>query len=97
MTKVEAIDRIVFAVLGVIALLLLLQFGDFTPSEGERAAEAYEAARNSGASGTQLCRSAQVVEIAHRTRGEASKADQWKMYASNDCAGASLKEGYHAY
>jgi len=63
-------------------------------SPGERAEEAYLDAKNSGAAQAQLCRSAQAVEQAYRTSGEASKADQWKLYAQIDCSSAYFNEGY---
>lgn len=63
------------------------------PSDGDRAAEAYQQARNSGASYTQLCRSAKVVETAYRVRGEGSRADEWAQTARINCNGAALIEG----
>lgn len=91
MTKVQAIDRIVYAVLGVIALLVLIEFGNLMPNEGDRAAEAYEQARNSGASDDQLCRSAEAVGYAYAAAGDDETASRWASDARAHCANASIR------
>ena len=63
-------------------------------SKGDEAAEAYEIAKNSGASDAQLCRSAQAVWDAYVASGDATEAEQWKTQASIDCSLAHFKEGY---
>ena len=76
----------------------LLMFGaaalQMLPTEGDRAADAYHDLRLSGASNTQLCRSAKVVEQTYRASGQANEAEQWKLYAQIDCSGAYFNEGY---
>lgn len=82
---------------GVLATICVIVIAQLAPSEGDKAAEVYEQARNSGASMSQLCRSAKAVEATYRAHGEGSKADQWALYANIDCNSAALMEGYHPY
>jgi hypothetical protein len=93
-TTVQAIDRIVYAVLGVIALLLLIEFGDFTTSEGDRAAETFQQVKDSGSSETQLCRSARAVQEAYARDGDAAEENNWRDWANIHCSMAFFKEGY---
>jgi hypothetical protein len=95
MTKVEAIDGIVFAVLGVFALMLLIEFGNFTPSEGDRAAETFQQVKDAGSSETQLCRSARAVQEAYARDGDAAEEQNWRDWAGIHCSMALFKEGYH--
>jgi hypothetical protein len=72
----------VAGVLGIAAL------AEIAPSNGDRAAAAFDQARNSGASDTELCRSATVVANTYRAEGQASKVTQWSLYADIFCGGA---------
>jgi hypothetical protein len=74
--------------------IVVLALAGCSQSAGERAEGAYTDAKNSGASQTQLCRSAQAVEQGYRADGDSEKADQWELYAQIDCSGAYFKEGY---
>jgi hypothetical protein len=92
MTKVTIIDAICVCGAAVLALMALVEFSS---NDGDRAKDAYEAAKNSGASGSQLCRSAKAVEEAYRAAKDASNAEQWSLYARIDCSGAFFNEGYN--
>lgn len=63
-------------------------------SAGEKAEAEYEAAKNSGASQAQLCRSAKAVAQAYSRAGDAEAAAQWQDYAQIDCSLAYFTEGY---
>jgi hypothetical protein len=82
---------------GALATIGVIAFAQLAPSEGDKAAEAYEQARISGASMTQLCRSAKAVEQEYRFSKDNAKAEQWALYARVDCNSASLIEGYRPY
>ena len=63
-------------------------------SEGERAEAEYDRIRYSGASQSQLCRSALAVSEAYRLDGKSQDAQAWAGYAESDCAMAYFTEGY---
>jgi len=87
-------DAIVVGALLVVGALAMSQL---SISEGDKAAQAYQQARNAGASQAQLCRSAKAVEATYRVHGEGSKADGWAQNARLDCNSAALIEGYRPY
>jgi len=91
MRKRGAIDLLA---LGALGLVCVLAFAELAPSDGDRAAQAYEAAKNSGASDTQLCRSARAVQDAYAAEGDAVEAENWDGWAKIHCLGASFNEGY---
>lgn len=63
-------------------------------SEADRAAEAFEMAKSSGASETELCRSAQQVAAAYGRTSDTAQAENWESWARIHCSLASLNEGY---
>ncbi len=94
MKKVMTGDVIV---VGALVLVGALAMSQVSQSEGDKAAGAYQQARNAGASHTQMCRSAKAVEATYRANGQGSRADQWAQTAAINCNSAALIEGYRPY
>ena len=63
-------------------------------SEAEQAEATFVAARNSGVSETELCRSAQAVKDAYERESDNAKAESWASLAQAHCSLAFFKEGY---
>jgi hypothetical protein len=79
---------------GGVLLFCALALIEFAPSQGDRAAEAFQSVKNSGASDTQLCRSARAVQDAYAAEGDTAEAANWDGWATTHCLGASFNEGY---
>ena len=63
-------------------------------SEAEKAEDAFVAAKNSGASETELCRSAQAVKGAYERESENAEVKHWAGLAQAHCSLAFFEEGY---
>lgn len=94
MRNLTRVDVVIGGGFLLLCLLALSEAGSFLPSQGDRAAGAYQEAKNSGASETQLCRSARAVQDAYAAEGDTVEADHWNGWATTHCLSASFNEGY---